>query len=69
MPSVIETATDSARTALDEGTLLTANAATLVLDGEWLGEDTLRRGLVDLSFDAGVVDAFGSGWPARFERR
>ena len=69
MPSVIETATDSARTALDEGTLLTAEAATRVLDEGWLGEDTLQRDLVDLPFDAGVVDAFGSGWPARFERR
>ena len=69
MPSVIETAINSARATHEEGTVVTAEVATRVLDEEWPGEDMLRRDLVDLPFDAGVVDAFGSGWPARFERR
>ena len=64
MPSATETAGESARTASEERTFLADEAVPQVLDGRWPGERLTERDLRVLSFEAGVSDAFGSGWPS-----
>ena len=64
MPTTTETAAEKARTAPDERTSLTGEAAPQVPEEPRPGERETERDSLDLSFNAGVRDAFGGGEPA-----
>jgi hypothetical protein len=64
MPTTTETAAEKPRTARDERTSLTGEAAPQVPEEPGPGERETERDSLDLSFNAGVRDAFGGGEPA-----